>query len=581
MKSFSSLLLVCAFLFFFAISGGSRAAYAGGISFWPEKIELFTVFLGEAKYQTVRVTNMSPNDVRLLDIGFTGDANNEFRIASASLPDVVEAHGGYVDILLEFYPTTLGTKSIKLYMLGVEEDGNEYKKYTYNITDVYAVASLPEPELECSLTEIDFGVINVHSSTSASLVVRNVGSTEATVTLSIANDSRGVFSITTATTVTIGVGDSTVVGFQFAPQKAGYYYADLQLAIGGLYPSVETVSLSGRAVDYWEIHYSDSVLDFGTIATTTDVPVRILHLHNTGSLPCLLELRFPPGSVFAPDKPIPDILAVGEELDIPISFAPLQEGAYDIPVTLWSSAGTAQIRLQGAFYKPAATVLIPELKVKTSQQVEVPVIVSEGMKLVNFPITACRIVVRFNASIFFPKLPFPVESDSVSGGMRTLAFTMPIGQPEPGDTLFSLQGIISLGDAESTVVEIVEMQWLNGSTSVPVQTATQSGRLLIGDIWRDQAGVRLINPNGGGLVLQVMPNPAHERVSFQLRYGENTQLEIFDLKGNQVLSLTDKLPQKDATSTTMQVDISQLPAGSYFCRLSSGNFSLVRILRIE
>lgn len=583
MKSPFSPRFICALLLFLVMGMGGKSGvlYASGLHFSPEKIDMVTVFLGEPKYQNVRITNTSTTDVFLLDVGFTGDEKKEFRIVSVSPPEVIKAYGGYADVVVEFYPVSFGKRSVKLYMLGAEDADDNYRKYTYSITDVHAVAVLPEPKLECSFTEIDFGTVNVNTSTTASLVIRNVGTADATVTFSIADDAKNAFSMATATTVTIAAGDSTRVSLRFLPRKAGFFYANLLITMPAPYATTVKVNLYGKGLDYWELHYSTAALDFGTIATTADVQTRKLRIRNTGTLACWLDLQFPPGGVFVPDISIPSSLAVGEWVDIPISFRPLAEGAYEGTLILNSAAGIAPITLKGLFYKPTATVLIPDIKADTRQQIYVPVIVSEVVKLVNFPINACRIVLRFNASIFVPKMPFAVEVDSTFGGMRTLAFTLPINQPEQGDTLFFLQGLVALGDAESTPVEIVEVQWLNGGTSVPVQTATQDGRLLVGDIWRDQAGVRLVNPNAGRLTLQILPNPVHEQAVFQLSYSGHALLEIFDTMGRLVLSLTDKLPVSASTPTTIQADISPLPAGMYFCRLSSGNFSLVRTLHIE
>ena len=66
------------------------------------------------------------------------------------------------------------------------------------------------------------------------------------------------------------------------------------------------------------------------------------------------------------------------------------------------------------------------------------------------------------------------------------------------------------------------------------------------------------------------PNPARSSISLQLRLPEagHVQVSVFDLLGREVLVWEDMIVTH---RETIQLQLSELPTGSYIVRISSGN----------
>ncbi len=84
----------------------------------------------------------------------------------------------------------------------------------------------------------------------------------------------------------------------------------------------------------------------------------------------------------------------------------------------------------------------------------------------------------------------------------------------------------------------------------------------------DGAGV---NDNGffSGFKMTLRQNPARENlvIDYAIQYGATVKLTVWDIKGNEVVNMNEG--SKDAGQHSMNVNIANLQAGTYFCSLSS------------
>ena len=92
---------------------------------------------------------------------------------------------------------------------------------------------------------------------------------------------------------------------------------------------------------------------------------------------------------------------------------------------------------------------------------------------------------------------------------------------------------------------------------------------------RPTADSRFNNPTGS---LGLSPNPVSDQVSieFTLPHEMQTQVTIVNQRGETVKVVADN--HHAAGSFRYPVNISQLPAGVYFCRLRAGDLSIARKL---
>jgi hypothetical protein len=89
------------------------------------------------------------------------------------------------------------------------------------------------------------------------------------------------------------------------------------------------------------------------------------------------------------------------------------------------------------------------------------------------------------------------------------------------------------------------------------------------------------NEKAGTALTRIDPNPFHgtTRIEYTLGAAGHATLEIFDISGGQVATLVDGEMQPGAHAATW--DASRLPAGTYYCRLTVGEWSTAQALIVR
>lgn len=506
------------------------------------------------------------------------EPDGEFAVMGATTAVILPNESKYIS--LSFTPSAVGIRTDNLIVsmpepyataliVPLNGEGVDYRR----------------PELSVYPSALYFNDVLLSSSAVRRVVVHNIGDLQTPVTLQFTDNPDEEFTVTSATTFILEPDERRTVEVYFTPTVVGPHSAQLLVQMPAPFTASYTVWLYGNGVGIPAVSITPDTLDFGSISTTSDIQVRTLTIRNTGTADASLQIDFPAETMFEPDGPVPPVVPVNIDVQIPISFRPQQEGVYELTAMVRTAQANFPVVLTGEYHRPveppqSATVSVPEITANVGQQFVLPFRVDAITPGVGSRAVACRLTFRFNASLMVP-VAVSASVDSTAGGFRTLTVSATVSQFTPGSTVLSLPMIAALGDAEATVIELLEVEWLDGTGNVlAVQTRKNNGRLIIGDIWR-QGGVRLVNPNSGDLYLAISPNPAHSDVSFRLLYKTAAALDIYDVMGNQVLSLTSRLPAPGTSPVSVEADISALPLGIYYCRLSSGKFSLVRTLRIE
>ena len=100
-------------------------------------------------------------------------------------------------------------------------------------------------------------------------------------------------------------------------------------------------------------------------------------------------------------------------------------------------------------------------------------------------------------------------------------------------------------------------------------------------ISRNPVSVESLSPVNSGFTLhEPIPNPAKQetKISFSLREGSNIRIDIVDIQGNIVISM-DKKRYPEGESF-INIDLSELADGAYFCYLFSNNGYAVKKLNV-
>ena len=87
--------------------------------------------------------------------------------------------------------------------------------------------------------------------------------------------------------------------------------------------------------------------------------------------------------------------------------------------------------------------------------------------------------------------------------------------------------------------------------------------------------------DAGTALTRIDPNPFHgtARIEFTLGTVGHTRLEIFDISGRQVATLVDGEMPSGAHSALW--DASHMPAGTYYCRLTVGEWNTTQTLIVR
>jgi hypothetical protein len=183
-------------------------------------------------------------------------------------------------------------------------------------------------------------------------------------------------------------------------------------------------------------------------------------------------------------------------------------------------------------------------------------------------------VMAYNPTILVPLLQ-PNQQLSVRENKQVLtttidAFIQPCFLRSDGDTITTLRAVIALGDTESTLLEVSDVQCTDVAGK-PVAMASSSSQLVITNAWRYRDGrTRLVNPLQELLVVDVDPNPIVVASTLRIRNlpRQTASLVIVDARGGIRANLSQDLQngKRDFTiAASAGADI-VLEPGTYYAR---------------
>lgn len=196
--------------------------------------------------------------------------------------------------------------------------------------------------------------------------------------------------------------------------------------------------------------------------------------------------------------------------------------------------------------------------------------------------------ISWNASLALPIDSMPELR--INGGEAVLdlhvdTFSGPIA---PGRVLLSIPMRGLLGDARSTEIILRNFHWDAQGTVSPVRV---SGELTVKDIYTDSGSIyngaghpRLVNANGDGLGLSVVPDLLKTDAEIAATYGTFALLKIYDLSGVEVGDLSKSLSPASGTPITVKIPITReqfVSPGTYLLRLTTRGSTLTRMIIVE
>jgi hypothetical protein len=243
---------------------GRGVGVLGRLSATPPSAGFGNVAMGEHNSQTVRLNNTGNDSVTISRANVSGSG---FEIAGLIVPTVIPS-GKSATFNAVFAPTSSGSRTGSVSL--ISDAPNSPLTISLSGTGV-ATARL----LGANPLSLNFGTVNVDSTSSLSVTLTNRGNAD--VTISKVSVSGAGFSHGGAAAGTIlGPDQSTTLRVVFAPASAGSVHGDV-IVTSNATPSPMTISLSGDAVKpsphsvalTWSASKSSGVIGYHVYRGTT------------------------------------------------------------------------------------------------------------------------------------------------------------------------------------------------------------------------------------------------------------------------------------------------------------------------
>lgn len=286
----------------------------------------------------------------------------------------------------------------------------------------------------------------------------------------------------------------------------------------------------------------------------------------------------------------------GDSLRIPIRFTANGNGRgqtatfrllYDSEIVL------AEVRLQGmSIFLHKVNVVADTLHASVGDTVRIPVrfALTPEMKQVLSRSETSTLDVIYSMSINMSMAEVVDEQsiDSVvyddSSMVLHIATRLALPLPDNIDTLAinTVAVRLLLGDAERCPIIIRDMiMWVDNAVLFEADTIISSdGRLSTDNIftWPD-GQKRLVNTRKGSLEMEISPNPMQQQTQIILGgFSREAVVTIYTPLG---MELFRRVYDAPGSFSLTRSDLTNVAPGIYYCRLSSGRYSLVKLLRVE
>jgi hypothetical protein len=191
-------------------------------------------------------------------------------------------------------------------------------------------------------------------------------------------------------------------------------------------------------------------------------------------------------------------------------------------------------------------------------------------------VAKARIIASVNATVATPMSK--LDRGEIKFGRQYIDIEIPLQRNvEINSLLKSIPIVLGIGDAEKSEVIIESVTWLTqDNDTIWSETTTKNGEIVVTDVWKDDFGVRLINPQEIRIGLTLNSNIADVELNFSYKnitVNLPISLEIVNVNGSTIQRNNELITATDGVNS---IDVSGLPNGKYFLKLSNGTNIVVR-----
>lgn len=219
--------------------------------------------------------------------------------------------------------------------------------------------------------------------------------------------------------------------------------------------------------------------------------------------------------------------------------------------------------------------------------VTMPIDVASELLVSNVDSVQCSFEMLLNSSIAYIAKAAPVDSTYYDAGeviahVRTTAYFSDDDTTKGKWPVATIPLQVLLGDVVSTPIKLRNVQWSYNGKVITRKTEVPEGegKLVVDNIFTWPNGEkRLIAVRRGALELAIVPNPMGEQTTIDASgFTGRAVLSIYTPLGEQVFAKTMDRP---SSFTFSRSETQGIAPGLYYCRLSAGRYSLVKLLRVE
>ncbi|MBL8005651.1 MAG: T9SS type A sorting domain-containing protein [Candidatus Kapabacteria bacterium] len=231
-------------------------------------------------------------------------------------------------------------------------------------------------------------------------------------------------------------------------------------------------------------------------------------------------------------------------------------------------------------FKPVISIFPEQISAKSGDTTSVGILLDSlfptSPTIAQADIAKAHIIASVNATVATPQFSF--QRGEIRFGRHYFDIEIPIVRNTQTKTILqNLSMIVGLGDAEVSDIRIDSVVWLTqDNDTIWSETTTKSGTITVADVWKDNAGSRLINPQEVRIGLILTNNVIDNQLIYTYKniiITEPTSVEIINING---VIVTNDNGNLSATSGSNGINVSNLPVGRYYIRLSNGRNIVVR-----
>ena len=349
------------------LSGTGSVPAESQIVVEPTALAFGEVQLGEGQQLTVTIRNSGIDDLSLNNVVLEAAVASGLTLSQAPIIPATVVPNGAVTAAVQYLPTTEGDVAGTL---RIQSDAANAAEVTVLVSGTGVAA--PAPQIVAEPTALAFGDVEVNDTQVLSVTLRNPGASDLEISglvLEAAADSGLVLSAAPTTPVVVVPGGVVTVNVAYTPPAEGPAVGTLRVQSNAVNGSELLIPLSGTGVPLPmpQLVVTPVVLDFDAVEVGQSSALT-LSISNPGTSDLeisafTLDALAAAGFALTGVPPVPATVAVGDTLEIEVTFTPAAAGTVTGTVQLLSNAVNTPevvVPLQGT----GVSVPVPQISVQ-------------------------------------------------------------------------------------------------------------------------------------------------------------------------------------------------------------------------